>query len=314
MKPDKKIKKPLIIDIKGNSVDDGPGIRSVIFFKGCPLDCVWCQNPESKSIKPELLFDNKKCVKCAECASVCPQGAITFDGNVKIDRSKCTCCFICAENCPSKALGKAGSEMEVDEIVKKITSYKPFFKSSGGGVTLSGGEPALFIDIVSPLLKKLKEHNIHTLIETSGYFKISEFESKILPYIDTIYMDIKFIDESLHKKYCGVDNSTILSNFIYLYDKSKEMDFEILPRTALIPGLTDKDKNITDIIGFYKRNGIKKAALMKNNPIWFDKNEMLGIKKESFPKNSAARSFYDADKFKEIKEQFEENGIEIIEY
>ena len=314
MKTDEKIRKPLVIDIKGNSLDDGPGTRSVVFFKGCPLDCVWCQNPESKSPEPELLFDSKKCVKCGECASVCKTNAISFDGCVKINRAKCVYCFACVDNCPSKALTRAGTVIEIEDIVSKIIQYKPFFKNSGGGVTLSGGEPVLFMDFASLLLEKLKKHEIQTLVETSGCFNISDFESKILLYTDTIFMDIKFIDNELHKKYCGISNTLILSNFIYLYNKSKEKKFEILPRTPLIPGLTDTDKNITDIINFYKKNNVTKAGLMKNNPIWFDKNEKLGIKKDNFPVNSAARFFYDLDIFKKIKSKFQDNGIAVLEY
>ncbi len=127
------LRQPLVIDIKGNSLDDGPGIRSVVFLKGCPLDCAWCQNPESKKAHAELSFDKEKCAGSQECVKICPEGALTFNNTLHIDREKCTLCFLCVGPCSSTALSRVGSEMSADEIVGKITPYKSFFENSGGG-------------------------------------------------------------------------------------------------------------------------------------------------------------------------------------
>jgi pyruvate formate lyase activating enzyme len=137
---DENKKSPLVLEIKGNSLDDGPGIRSVIFFKGCPLSCVWCHNPESRKAAPEIAFDGKLCVDCGECRKTCPERALSKIHPFYVDRTLCNLCYLCADACPSGALEKVGKTMTVDAIMEKILPDKPFYDASGGGVTLSGGE------------------------------------------------------------------------------------------------------------------------------------------------------------------------------
>jgi len=309
---DNQLKRPLVIDVKGNSLDDGPGTRSVVFFKGCPLDCFWCQNPESKKVGAELLFDRGKCVGSQECIGVCPEGALKAADPLDVDRNKCTFCFLCLDVCPSKALERVGKEMSVEELVAKVTPYKPFFQNTGGGVTLSGGEPTMFMDFVSSLLRRLKEEGIHTLVETCGLFTFENFSEKVLPYVDLIYMDIKILDPEDHKRWCGVTNKRILQNFIRLHEMSLEGGCEIKPRTPLIPGITDTDDKMQALAQFYQDHGVKRAALEKNNPIWFDKFEKIGVE-TSIPETSPMRSFYDQGAFVRIKKMFEDKGIEILE-
>ena len=143
--------RPLILDIKGNSLDDGPGIRSVIFFKGCPLACTWCHNPESKRFEAEISFDAKACIGCDACLSACPQDALSRDNPFFIDRRRCDLCFRCIDACHSGALSRVGQEMGIAEIVARVLDYKPFYDTSGGGVTLSGGEPTVYMDFASPI-------------------------------------------------------------------------------------------------------------------------------------------------------------------
>ncbi len=166
----------LITDIEGNSRDDGPGIRSVVFFKGCPLNCFWCHNPESKKTEAELWWDREKCIGCGECIKSCPKGSISRENPFFINRDLCDSCFKCVEVCTSTALRRVGQEMSVDEIVRKVLRYKPFFDNSGGGVTLSGGEPTLHIEFTSALLKKFKKEKIHTLLETAGLFDFDQLK------------------------------------------------------------------------------------------------------------------------------------------
>ncbi|MCP4364045.1 MAG: glycyl-radical enzyme activating protein [Planctomycetes bacterium] len=305
-------RRPLVIDIKGNSRDDGPGIRSVVFLKGCQLDCAWCQNPESKKVHAELSYDKEKCVGSQECVKACPEGALTFDTTLHINREKCTLCFLCVGKCPSTALSRLGTEMSVDEIVGKVTPYKSFFENSGGGVTLSGGEPTLFMEFTSSLLRRFKEEKIHTLLETNCCFDCDKFESLILPFVDMIYADIKIINPEEHKRWCGVENDRILRNFIRLHQQSRAGGFKILPRTPLIPEVTDTDANIRDIAGFYRDNGVKVAGIEKNNPLWFDKCEKIGID-TGFSDTSLVRDFYDSEKFERVKEFFLDRGVKTVE-
>lgn len=306
----KKSGTPLIIDIKGNALDDGPGIRSVVFFKGCPLKCVWCQNPEGISASTEISWDSEKCLGCGACIKACTAGAVSGENPFHIDREVCTLCFECLGVCPSGALSRVGEEISVDDIVRKILSYKPFFDTSGGGVTLSGGEPTLYMAFASALLKELKKNGIHTVIETCGFFDPDEFNALMLPYCDMIFMDVKLIDPDEHRKYCGVPNGVILDNLISLHEMSESSGFKIIPRTPLIPGITDTDDRLTNLAIFYRDNGIKSAVMLPNNPIWMEKCAKLG-KEYPFTPSSPVRGFYDEEKKADVIRLFSDYGITI---
>ncbi len=303
-------RQPLIADIKGNSFEDGPGIRSVIFFKGCPLDCVWCHNPESKKLEAELWWDVEKCINCGECIEVCSNKAISLNNPFFVDRQKCNLSFNCLDVCPSNALSIVGRRMSVEEIVEKVIKYKPFFDSSGGGVTLSGGEATLCIEYISLLLKRFKEEGIHTLLETAGLFDFDKFVKLLLPYLDMIYFDIKIIDNLKHKYYCGVSNEVIFDNFSKLLEKTKTNEFELLSRTPLIPRITDDESNISSIVKFYNELGINKAILLLNNPAWLHKIDKLGQTRQ-FNMDHPIKKFYDDKKKKKLMDYFLKHDIEI---
>jgi pyruvate formate lyase activating enzyme len=269
--------KPLILDIRGNALDDGPGIRSVVFFKGCPLDCVWCHNPECKRTSGEISFDPGECVGCDTCLTLCPQAALSRGNPFYIDRTRCTLCFLCSDACPSGALSRVGREMRVAEIVDRVMRDKPFYDASGGGVTLSGGEPTLFVDYCAELLSSLKARGVHTLLETCGAFDFDRFRSLLLPHLDAVYFDIKLIDESAHRQYTGTSNRRILDNFVKLIEIAQETAVDLLPRTPLIPGITDTDANMRDIASFLAGLGVKKAALLNYNPLWPAKANLIGL-------------------------------------
>lgn len=270
-------KTPLILEIKGNSLDDGPGIRSVVFYKGCPLSCVWCHNPESKKTSVEISFDPKVCIDCGACRDICPENALSKSNRYYIDRNRCNLCFLCVDACPSGALDRVGKKMTIDEIIKTILQDKPFFDTSGGGVTLSGGEPTLFMDFTSQLLQSLKQNNIHTLLETCGLFDIHKFMDMLYPYLDAIYFDIKIIDSTAHKKYCGAPNEKILDNFRQLYTAVSSDGKLLLPRTPLIPSITDNEDNIRGIASFLKSLNVSEAALLAYNPLWHEKSDKVGV-------------------------------------
>jgi len=271
------MKTPLILEIKGNSLDDGPGIRSVIFFKGCPLSCLWCHNPESKSPRVEVAFDPGECVACDTCLDTCREGALSRKDPFFIDRQRCSLCFECVEQCPSGALSRVGKPMSTEEILNAVLKDKPFFETSNGGVTLSGGEPTLAIDFVAPLLKSFKENHIHTLLETCGLFDFNRFQKELYPFLDAVYFDLKIMDPDAHTRFCGVSNGLILENFKRLHTLSWDNHLELLPRVPLIPGMTDTRENLTAIAEFLFRCGVEKTALLAYHPLWQEKNLKMGL-------------------------------------
>lgn len=299
---------PLILEIKGNSLDDGPGIRSVIFFKGCPLSCVWCHNPESKKAVQEISFDAQTCIGCGACREVCPECALSTDNRFYIDRDRCTLCFQCVDVCPAGALDRVGSVMSVDDILKRILPDKVFFDTSGGGVTLSGGEPTLFTEFSSQLLKTLKHEGIHTLMETCGMFDFSSFMEKLYPYLDTVYFDIKLISGEQHRRHCGVDNKKILENFKALHRAALQNGKRLLPRTPLIPDITDTKENIEEIAAFLKSLKVREAALLAYNPLWHDKSDKVGVD-NPFKTRKTMISFSGRDVFERCKAIYARAGI-----
>ena len=301
---------PLVLKVKGSSLDDGPGIRTVVFFKGCPLSCVWCHNPESKKAGVELSFDGNRCIGCDTCIDLCPVGAVSKDNPHFIDRKKCTLCFACAEKCPAGALEQAGTAISIASLMAEILKSQPFFESSGGGVTLSGGEPLLHMPFVSDLLKRLKERGIHTLIETSGVFNFSSFETLILPYTDTVYMDIKLLDPLEHKRYCGISNERILENFHHLVNAAASgLDF--LPRIPLIPGITNTKTNLEGNARFLLNHQRKKVQLLEYNPTWIGKLHKIGIPIEGSDL-SGIKEFMTEDRIEVCKTFFSSVGIEVL--
>lgn len=213
-----------IFDIQRFSIFDGPGIRTNVFLKGCNLRCLWCHNPESQLLENQLMFYKSLCVGCGKCADVCQK---TFS-------SDCTACGKCVEVCTHGARKISGKTVPADEVVEKVCRDKAFYETSGGGVTLSGGEPLLQIDFAVEILKKCKQDGINTAIETAANVPWNSFE-KVLPYIDFVLCDIKCIDEKLHKKLTGVSNKTILENA----EKLKGEDVDLIFRIPVIPSLND---------------------------------------------------------------------------
>jgi len=269
--------KPLIVNIKRNSLDDGPGIRTVIFFKGCPLSCVWCQNPEAKSPLQEISFDKENCVNCKKCLEVCSNNAINFSYKYRIKRNKCDLCGKCINVCQNDALKFAGKSYNIEELHEKILQDKPFFDNSGGGVTFSGGEPTFHIEYLNKLLKSIKKDNIHVCLETCGHYNRENFNNLILPYLDLIYFDLKIFDPDKHKKYCKVSNERIFQNFEELINNDK---VEILPRIPLIPKVTATKDNLWSLANYLKEKNINKIGLLPYNPLWISKSETIGKKTE----------------------------------
>ena len=271
------MKAPLVIEIKANSLDDGPGIRSVVFFKGCPLSCIWCHNPESKRPYAEISYDVSSCIGCGTCTKVCGHAAVGPGISGFIDRGRCDLCYECVKKCPAKAITRVGEEMTQDELFLKLMSDKPFYDISGGGVTFSGGEATLCTEWVGALAKRLRENGVRVLVETCGFFDYDRAEQFLLPYVSDIFCDIKIFDRELHRKYCGVYNDKILENFSRMYHDRDKYGYGIMPRVPLIPNITDTDENLTAIAEYMVRVGVERADLLPYNPTWYSKNDKLGI-------------------------------------
>jgi pyruvate formate lyase activating enzyme len=264
--------KPLVAEIKRNSLDDGPGIRSVVFFKGCPLSCVWCHNPECILPEAELLYRQAKCMGCGSCTEVCPEGALG-DGPASLNREACTLCGACVDECPTGALSMIGTWYTPGELARELARDKAFYDNSGGGVTLSGGEPTLFLDYTAELAATLREKGIHVLVETCGDFPWEPFRKKLLPHIDQVFVDLKLCDEGLHKQYTGRDNERIKQNIRNLAQLDS---METLVRVPLVPDVTASRENLEAIAGWLRAEKIQSIALLPYNPLWLTKAHGLG--------------------------------------
>ena len=207
----------MVFDIQKFSIHDGPGIRTTVFLKGCPLSCLWCHNPESRSPNPQLSFVPGSCIGCGFCVGICPAAAHTItDDHHDLDRQLCQVCGRCVQKCYTKALELVGRQMSVAQVLDEVLKDLPFYKTSGGGMTLSGGEPTLQIDFIATLLSQAKEAGLHCCVETSGHCDYARLE-RILPLVDLWLFDWKESDPIRHKEYCGVDNRQILANLRRLH-------------------------------------------------------------------------------------------------
>jgi pyruvate formate lyase activating enzyme len=271
---------PLVVDIKRHSLEDGPGIRSVVFFKGCPLRCVFCQNPEAQEPGAELSFFPKKCIRCGSCADVCPEEAIDLDFHGRIHRAKCIRCGQCADVCPGNALMLIGAYYPAKTLAEILLRDLPFYRHSGGGVTFSGGECTIYPDYIESVLKSLKSRGLHIVLETAGYFKYDTFKQKILPYVDLIYYDIKIAESGVHNHYTGKPNQKILNNFRRLIEEKR---VEVHPRIPLVPGITAARENLSAIIDFLVEAGADNVSLLPYNPMGLEMAVSLGRPKASVP-------------------------------
>ncbi len=263
----------VIFDIQRFSIHDGPGIRTIVFLKGCPLRCLWCSNPESQATQLELLYNSSICIGCKKCLNICPQKAITFlnHDNVLVDRSKCDVCGICVSECPTGALRLAGEVRSVSSIIEEVKRDRVFFESSGGGVTFSGGEPFAQPSFLYELLKLCKLEGFHTTIETSGKARWTVMEHS-LPYIDLILFDLKHPNSQIHADITGISNTEILSNL----NKLLQTKASVLVRIPIIPGINTNLETRKDFLNLFREFGIKTIEILPYHIYGVQKYEMLG--------------------------------------
>ena len=249
----------LVSNIQHFSIQDGPGIRTTVFLKGCPLKCMWCSNPETWTPYPEIMIEGRKCAQSKTCIDICPLQCINFNAakNIpEIDRSKCDRCMACVEACPAKALKIVGQYMHVDEIMADILKDELFYRNSGGGVTLSGGEALFQKKFAVLLLKECKKQHLHTAIDTSGYADWQVLENA-LKYLDLVLLDIKHMDSSKHKELTGAENKKILENAKRIAESTM-----VWVRIPVVTGFNDDRANILRTAEFALQIGAEKLSLL----------------------------------------------------
>jgi pyruvate formate lyase activating enzyme len=271
-----------ILEIIRMSTEDGPGIRTTVFFKGCSLNCSWCHNPESISLKPQIQWLGTNCIGCGLCVKTCPELALTkTDKGIIINRSLCNGCGLCTEECPTTAMELLGKKWNVHDLACELVKDRAYFEPSFGGVTLSGGEAALQTDFSLSLLKELKQRKIQTALDTCGQVSQSVLES-LLPYVDILLYDIKEIETDRHKKFTGTGNEKMLANAIFAanYKKTHSTPKTFWIRTPVIPGTTDTAENIRGIGDFISANlhgTVARWELCAFNNLCRDKYKRLAI-------------------------------------
>ena len=299
----------LVGNIQKFSLHDGPGIRSTVFLKGCPLACQWCHNPEDVGFEPQLRWQGEKCIACGTCVSACPEKALQLDvSGLSRDAGTCVLCGKCAEACPSLAMELLGTFMTVAEVLAQVKKDTPFYESSGGGVTLSGGEPLAQAEFAAALLQALKREGMHTALDTSGYAPWEQLE-KCAEYTDLFLYDIKHLDPVQHERLTGTDNVLILENLRRLAKRIAETEVEraagqvarrvpgrdkqhvveyaawwgtdIWLRIPLLPGLNDDAGHIAAVGDLARELGIREVCLLPYHHLAMGKYEKLGLTYEA---------------------------------
>ncbi len=294
--------KGIIFNIQRFSIHDGPGIRTTVFFKGCPLRCDWCSNPESQDPLPQLMTRDSLCVSCGKCADVCPEKAISLTpgGRREIRWDECNRCFRCVESCLYGSLTAMGQLAGLGEIIQEVEKDRPFYKNSGGGVTLSGGEPLSQLDLVLQLLRRLKESDIHTALDTCG-FAPEEAIAAVIPYTDLVLFDIKQLNDQKHMNSTGVSNRLILSNARLVCSRAKTWF-----RVPLIEGFNDSPEEINTLADMAKEMGVEKVSFLPYHEGGVTKRLQIGLE----PSRLATRSPAD-EHIQKLRKIVEERGVAV---
>ena len=291
----------VIFDIQRFSIHDGPGIRTTLFFKGCSLNCAWCQNPESISGMPEMTVYAERCIGCGACANACAEGAVSMDSGRRIIWEKCTACGACARECPAEALRLVGATYSVKKLVRESLRDREFYEASGGGVSLSGGEPVLHSRFLASFLPELKTHGIHVLLETAGNYPFTLL-NPLLPFIDYIYFDYKLPDDAAYRVHTGKGNQRILDVLGALVDQAASLTVRI----PVVPGINTGFHQIKMMAHTLRAYGISSVSLLKYNPLWEAKIPRLNTRQNALGINMNA---VDAVDYESVINQYSQYHI-----
>jgi pyruvate formate lyase activating enzyme len=262
----------VIFNIQRYSLHDGPGIRTTVFLKGCPLKCWWCHNPEGIDYRQELMINHKKCLACESCVNICPNLAIVLNESViTIALDRCNLCLQCIEVCPETAIELVGLNMTTQEVVEEVQKDRIFYDESGGGVTLSGGEPLMQPDFLLSLLQALKRAGIHTAVETSGYAGWNLLK-RVAEWTDLFLFDLKLMDKQKSEETTGTSNEIILANL----RKLVQMHHKVLIRIPVIPTVNDDGQSIRLFGEYLQMLGIKNVSLLPYHKTGTDKYKKIG--------------------------------------
>ncbi len=294
----------LIFDIQRFSLHDGPGIRTTVFFKGCSMACCWCQNPESHNPSPELIFYKDSCIGCFRCREVCPEDAILDNPFVRIDYPKCSVCGECVSACNTDSLRMVGRKWNADDLLSEVLKDKDYFEESGGGITLSGGEPLLQSTFLKTFLPLVKEKGIHINLETSGMVAWNRMEETI-SFLDLVFYDIKHMDSEIHKQHTGCPNELILDNFSRLAKRFSNLQ----ARMPVVPGINDTPENIRATAMFLKKNHHDSIHLLAYHNMGEAKLERINTRQKALNLQSLK-----ADDLLKVTELFNKENIHAVLY
>ncbi len=295
-----------VFDIQRFSIHDGPGIRTTVFLKGCPLRCIWCGNPESINPRPQLSYLEDRCIACSACLNSCKENTLTVnaDGKIAVDWKLCTHCGECATACDPRALEMVGRKMSVDEVMDVVMNDSDYYRQSGGGLTLSGGEPLFQFDFAADLLQAAKRSGLHCCVDTSGSAAWSSFE-KLKPFTDLWLYDYKETDPDLHRRFTGQDNRVILENLRKLHDAGAQ----ILVRCPMIPEHNAREQHLAGIVSLCRKlPRLQGVELLPYYDLWRAKLKRFGLKSE-FPDTVKPPAHETAESWKAY---LRERGVRVI--
>jgi pyruvate formate lyase activating enzyme len=290
----------LVFDVQRFSIHDGPGIRTVVFFKGCSLACEWCQNPEAMSAAPEIAYYAERCLaECHACEGVCRERAILPDPTARVDFARCTACGDCVEVCPTRALRIVGREVSSGELLREVLRDRPFYAASGGGITLSGGEPVLQAAFLERFLPRARAEGLHVALETAGAYPFERLEP-LLPGLDLVLFDLKVADPERHRRYTTRDNALILENLRRLLEAAVAVEV----RMPVVPERNADDRNVRETAELLASLGVGRLTLLPYNHLWEAKLPRLGTAREPLRIAAPQAAFYE-----DLARRFAERGL-----
>lgn len=277
----------IVTDIQRFNINDGPGIRTIVFLKGCPLSCFWCSNPETQQLNPTIMFDHDQCISCGKCARVCKEGSISPERPGFVDRGKCVQCGECSNVCPTGALILKGEEMTVGQVINALKKDVTLYRKSGGGITISGGEPLVQWKFTTELLKACKAQGWHTAMETSGYASTEAVES-VFEFLDLALLDIKAMNDQIHKAVTGVTPEVIHRNAARIAQIT-----DVIIRVPTIPTVNDTEEDFLRICDFVKTlQGVDTIHILPYHTYGESKYESLG---RDYPMKAEIRPLHAED-------------------